>query len=42
MKILIVDDHPIVRAGLRQLLAGDGGHEMREAASRQASMNSLS
>jgi len=32
MKILIVDDHPIVRAGLRRLLAGDGRHEMREAA----------
>ena len=32
MKILIVDDHPIVLAGLRRLLAGDGRHEMREAA----------
>jgi DNA-binding NarL/FixJ family response regulator len=32
MKILIVDDHPIVRAGLRRLLAADGGHELREAA----------
>jgi two-component system, NarL family, invasion response regulator UvrY len=32
MKILIVDDHPIVRAGLRRLLAGDSRHELREAA----------
>jgi DNA-binding NarL/FixJ family response regulator len=31
MKILIVDDHPIVRAGLRRLLAGDARHELREA-----------
>ena len=33
MKILIVDDHPIVRAGLRRLLAGEPGFEIREAAS---------
>jgi two-component system invasion response regulator UvrY len=32
MKILIVDDHPIVRAGLRRLLAGEARHELREAA----------
>jgi two-component system, NarL family, invasion response regulator UvrY len=31
--ILIVDDHPIVRAGLRRLLAGEAGIEVREAAS---------
>ena len=31
MKILIVDDHPIVRAGLRRLLGGDARHELREA-----------
>jgi two-component system, NarL family, invasion response regulator UvrY len=32
MKILIVDDHPIVRAGLRRLLAGEPGMALREAA----------
>jgi two-component system invasion response regulator UvrY len=37
LNILIVDDHPIVRAGLRRLLAGQPGTEVREAASgRQA------
>jgi two-component system invasion response regulator UvrY len=38
MKILIVDDHPIVRAGLRRLLAGDGAHEVREAADGKAAL----
>ena len=33
MKILIVDDHPIVRAGLKRLLAGEGKTELREAES---------
>ena len=33
MKILIVDDHPIVRAGLRRLLAGEPDYEVQEAAS---------
>jgi two-component system, NarL family, invasion response regulator UvrY len=32
MKILIVDDHPIVRAGLRRLLAGEQEIDVREAA----------
>jgi two-component system, NarL family, invasion response regulator UvrY len=32
MKILIVDDHPIVRAGLRRLLAGETDTEITEAA----------
>jgi DNA-binding NarL/FixJ family response regulator len=32
LKILIVDDHPIIRAGLRRLLAGEPGIEIREAA----------
>ena len=31
MKILIVDDHPIVRAGLKRLLAGEANVETREA-----------
>jgi two-component system, NarL family, invasion response regulator UvrY len=33
MKILIVDDHPIVRAGVRRLLASEPGMEIAEAAS---------
>ena len=33
MKILIVDDHPIIRTGLRRLLAGEPEIEIREAAS---------
>ena len=33
MKILIVDDHPIVRAGLRRLLAGEPGMALHEVAS---------
>jgi DNA-binding NarL/FixJ family response regulator len=33
MKILVVDDHPIVRSGIRRLLAAEGQCEMREAAS---------
>ena len=32
MKILVVDDHPIVRAGLRRLLAAEGDPEIAEAA----------
>jgi DNA-binding NarL/FixJ family response regulator len=32
MKALIVDDHPIVRAGLKRLLAGEGGIALSEAA----------
>ncbi len=32
MKILIVDDHPIVRAGLARLLAGEGRFAVSEAA----------
>ncbi len=33
MRVLIVDDHAIVRAGLRRLLAEEAGLELREAAS---------
>jgi two-component system, NarL family, invasion response regulator UvrY len=37
VKVLIVDDHPIVRAGLRRLLAADPNIEIREATdSKQA------
>jgi two-component system invasion response regulator UvrY len=32
MKVLIVDDHPIVRGGLRRLLAAELATEIREAA----------
>ena len=33
MKLLVVDDHPIVRAGLRRLLAGEPEYQVKEAAS---------
>ena len=33
MKILIVDDHAIVRDGLARLLASDGDHQLSQAAS---------
>ena len=33
MRILVVDDHPIVRAGLQRLLEGERGMSVREAAS---------
>ena len=37
MKILVVDDHPIVRAGLRRLLSSEPNIEIREATdSKQA------
>jgi two-component system, NarL family, invasion response regulator UvrY len=35
MKLLIVDDHPIVRAGLRRLLSGEPGVDIEEAANGQ-------
>jgi DNA-binding NarL/FixJ family response regulator len=35
MKLLIVDDHPIVRAGLRRLLAADPSIEITEATTGQ-------
>ncbi|HUN98964.1 MAG TPA: response regulator transcription factor [Bradyrhizobium sp.] len=37
MKILIVDDHPIVRSGLRQLLAAEA-EEIQEAAAAQPAL----
>jgi two-component system, NarL family, invasion response regulator UvrY len=39
MKILVVDDHPIVRAGLRRLLASKSETEIREAASGKEAFN---
>jgi len=42
MKLLIVDDHAIVRAGLRQILADSGEpFETGEAGSAQEAMNTL-
>ena len=32
MRILIVDDHAIVRDGLARLLAADGDHQISQAA----------
>ena len=39
MKILIVDDHPIVRSGIRRLLAAEPGIEVREAASGREALS---
>ena len=39
MKILIVDDHPIVRAGLRRLLTAEAGIEVREAANGREALS---
>jgi len=39
MKILIVDDHPIVRAGLKRLLAAEPKIEVREAASGREALS---
>ena len=41
MKILIVDDHPIIRTGLRRLLAGEPEIEMREAASGRETISAF-
>jgi DNA-binding NarL/FixJ family response regulator len=41
MKILIVDDHPIVRAGLRRLLAAESETEVREAASGKEGLSAF-
>jgi DNA-binding NarL/FixJ family response regulator len=38
MKLLIVDDHPIVRAGLRRLLAAEPQMDIREAATGQEAL----
>jgi two-component system invasion response regulator UvrY len=39
MKVLIVDDHPIVRAGLKRLLQGDGQLALREAATGKEALS---
>jgi two-component system, NarL family, invasion response regulator UvrY len=39
MKILVVDDHPIVRAGLRRLLAEETAFEMLEAADAREALS---
>ena len=41
MKILIVDDHPIVRAGLRRLLTAEAGFELCEAASGREALSAF-
>jgi len=41
VKILIVDDHPIVRAGLRRLLAGEPATKVEEVASGKAALSGL-
>ena len=41
MKILIVDDHPIVRAGLRRLLAAEPVTEVHEAADGREALDAL-
>lgn len=38
MKVLIVEDHPIVRSGLRKLLAAEAGEEIQEAANGQEAL----
>ena len=39
MKILILDDHPIVRAGIRRLLAAEPEIELREAANGREALS---
>jgi DNA-binding NarL/FixJ family response regulator len=39
VKILIVDDHPIVRSGLRRLLTAEPGIEVREAANGREALS---
>jgi len=41
VKILIVDDHPIVRAGLRRLLTAEAGFELCEAASGREALSAF-
>jgi two-component system, NarL family, invasion response regulator UvrY len=41
VKILIVDDHPIVRAGLRRLLASEAGWEICEATDGKTALSAF-
>ena len=41
MKILVVDDHPIVRAGVKRLLAGEGDIETIEVASGREALAAI-
>jgi two-component system, NarL family, invasion response regulator UvrY len=41
LKILIVDDHPIIRTGLRRLLAGEPEIEIRDAASGREAISAF-
>jgi DNA-binding NarL/FixJ family response regulator len=42
MKVLVVDDHPLVREGMRHLLAGLDGHvQVLEASSADAALEAL-
>jgi two-component system invasion response regulator UvrY len=41
LKILIVDDHPIIRTGLRRLLASEPDIEIREAASGREAISAF-
>jgi DNA-binding NarL/FixJ family response regulator len=41
VKILIVDDHPIVRAGIRRLLAAEPGIELCEAANGREAISAF-
>ena len=39
VRVLVVDDHPVVREGLRSMLAGDGVTIAGEAASGEEALN---
>jgi YesN/AraC family two-component response regulator len=41
MKVLIVDDHPIVHAGLRRLIAVEPVAEIREAVTAKEALASF-
>ena len=41
MRLLIVDDHPIVRSGLRRLLAAEPQFDIAEAANGQEAISTF-